>query len=78
MNPVFIHHSDRWLPYCSNEYQKLLDKNEILPSMTEQYDPYENTIAERINRILKQEFDKYETNLKLKEKTSSKCYKNKQ
>jgi hypothetical protein len=31
--------------------------------MTEQYDPYENAIAERINGILKQEFavDKYDT-----------------
>ena len=28
----------------------------VLPSITEKYDPYENTIAERINGILKQEF----------------------
>lgn len=52
-----IHHSDRGLQYCSNEYQKLLEKNEINPSMTEKYDPYENAIAERINGILKQEFN---------------------
>jgi len=60
-----IHHSDRGLQYCSNEYQKLLKKNHIKPSMTEQYDPYENAIAERVNGILKQEFDidKYDTNL---------------
>ena len=65
-----IHHSDRGLQYCSNEYQKILDKNEILPSMTEQYDPYENAIAERINGVLKQEFDidKFDTNLKIKRK----------
>ncbi len=54
-NPL-IHHSDRGLQYCSNEYQRLLEKNEIKPSMTEKYDPYENAIAERINGILKQEF----------------------
>lgn len=38
--------------------------------MTEQYDPYENAIAERINGILKQEFDidKFDTNLKIKRK----------
>lgn len=38
--------------------------------MTEQYDPYENAIAERINGILKQEFDidKYDTNLIMKQK----------
>jgi putative transposase len=51
-----IHHSDRGLQYCSNDYQKLLKHNEISPSMTEKYDPYENAIAERINGILKQEF----------------------
>jgi len=52
-----IHHSDRGLQYCSNEYQKLLKNNDIKPSMTEKYDPYENAIAERINGVLKQEFD---------------------
>jgi transposase InsO family protein len=52
-----IHHSDRGLQYCSDEYQKLLSDNDINPSMTEKYDPYENAIAERINGILKQEFD---------------------
>jgi transposase InsO family protein len=52
-----IHHSDRGLQYCSNEYQKILAENNISSSMTEKYDPYENAIAERINGILKQEFD---------------------
>lgn len=52
-----IHHSDRGLQYCSNDYQKLLNDNGITPSMTEKYDPYENAIAERINGVLKQEFD---------------------
>ena len=63
-----IHHSDRGLQYCANDYQKILIDNNILPSMTEQYDPYENAIAERINGILKQEFDidKYDTVLKIK------------
>ena len=67
-NEPIIHHSDRGLQYCSNEYQNLLDKNDIIPSMTEQYDPYENATAERINGILKQEFDidKYDTNLEIK------------
>ena len=51
-----IHHSDRGLQYCSNEYQNLLKENNIKTSMTEQYDPYENAVAERINGILKQEF----------------------
>lgn len=65
-----IHHSDRGLQYCSNEYQKILSRNDILPSMTEKYDPYENAIAERINGILKQEFDidKHNIELDLKKK----------
>ena len=63
-NPL-IHHSDRGLQYCANEYQKLLSKNEIQPSMTQNSDPYENAVAERINGILKQEFniDKYNKDL---------------
>ncbi|PHR69857.1 MAG: hypothetical protein COA67_09190 [Lutibacter sp.] len=63
-----IHHSDRGLQYCSDEYQKTLKYSSIKPSMTEQYDPYENAIAERINGILKQEFAiaKYDVDLVLK------------
>ncbi len=51
-----IHHSDRGLQYCSDDYQKNLKKKKIIPSMTESYDPYANAIAERVNGILKQEF----------------------
>ncbi|MEZ7514790.1 IS3 family transposase [Flavobacterium frigidarium] len=61
-----IHHSDRGLQYCANAYQNTLNKNGIWPSMTQNSDPYENAVAERINGILKQEFmiDKYNLNLK--------------
>ena len=52
-----VHHSDRGLQYCSQEYQQLLSKAAIKPSMTEQYDPYQNAVAERVNGILKDEFD---------------------
>ena len=52
-----IHHSDRGLQYCSDDYQKLLKKYKIRCSMTQESDPYENAIAERINGILKQEYD---------------------
>jgi transposase InsO family protein len=55
-NNQLIHHSDRGLQYCSDEYQKLLDKYRIKCSMTQNSDPYENAVAERINGILKQEF----------------------
>ena len=51
-----IHHSDRGLQYCCEEYQQLLSDHQIRPSMTEQYDPYENALAERMNGILKTEF----------------------
>jgi len=51
-----IHHSDRGLQYCSNEYQSILMKNKIKCSMTESYDPYANAVAERVNGILKAEF----------------------
>ncbi len=55
-NDTLIHHSDRGLQYCCNEYQSLLIKNKIKCSMTEKYDPYQNAVAERINGILKHEF----------------------
>lgn len=51
-----IHHSDRGLQYCCYEYQQLLKEHQIKPSMTEQSDPYENALAERMNGILKTEF----------------------
>ena len=54
-NPL-IHHSDRGIQYCSNDYQAALINSEITPSMTESYDPYANAVAERVNGILKQEF----------------------
>ena len=60
-----IHHSDRGLQYCADDYQKLLIKNKIQCSMTQNSDPYENAVAERVNGILKQEFmiDKYNQSL---------------
>ena len=65
-----IHHSDRGLQYCSDEYQKNLEKNNIKCSMTQNSDPYENAVAERINGILKQEFniDKFDVETKIKRK----------
>lgn len=51
-----IHHSDRGIQYCSYEYTDLLKANSILISMTENGDPLENSIAERINKTIKEEF----------------------
>ncbi|WP_425392465.1 IS3 family transposase [Ekhidna sp.] len=51
-----IHHSDRGIQYCSQEYVDMLSARGILISMTENRDPLENAIAERINGILKEEY----------------------
>ena len=51
-----IHHSDRGLQYCSHEYALLTANNNITLSMTENSDPYENALAERMNRTIKEEF----------------------
>jgi len=56
-----IHHSDRGLQYCSNEYTGILKRHGIQISMSEKGNPYENAISERINGILKQEFMLSET-----------------
>jgi putative transposase len=56
-----VHHSDRGLQYCSKDYIQTLEENRIVISMTENGDPYENALAERINGILKSEFDLYKT-----------------
>lgn len=62
-----IHHSDRGSQYCSREYVDLLIQNGVSVSMTENGDPYENAVAERMNGILKCEFDLYASNLGLLE-----------
>lgn len=51
-----IHHSDRGIQYCCNDYTELLIKNKMLISMTENGDPLENAVAERVNRTIKEEF----------------------
>lgn len=51
-----IHHSDRGIQYCSNIYTEKLKSLGMKISMSEQANPYENAVAERINGILKQEF----------------------
>jgi transposase InsO family protein len=58
-NQSIIHHSDRGSQYCSHNYVDLLLKNNIAISMTENGDPYENALAERMNGIIKTEFNLY-------------------
>ena len=52
-----IHHSDRGTQYCSFEYVLQLRDSDIAISMTEDGEGYENQIAERMNGILKTEFN---------------------
>lgn len=54
-----IHHSDRGIQYCCYDYVNYLNGSNIAISMTENGDPYENAIAERVNGILKDEYDLY-------------------
>lgn len=58
-----IHHSDRGSQYCSHNYVDLLLKNNVAISMTENGDPYENALAERVNGIIKTEFNLYNSSL---------------
>ena len=51
-----VHHSDRGVQYCHHEYVKLLQDNDVKISMTENGDPLENPIAERVNGIIKEEY----------------------
>lgn len=61
---IVIHHSDRGIQYCSTAYVQLLQQHHALISMTENGDPYENAIAERVNGILKTELiSKYYDNI---------------
>jgi putative transposase len=52
---ALIHHSDRGIQYCSDEYQRLHSHHGITCSMTDGYDCYQNALAERVNGILKNE-----------------------
>jgi transposase InsO family protein len=61
VKPGLIHHSDRGIQYCCNDYVNYLKGSNINISMTENGDPYENAIAERVNGILKDEYELCET-----------------
>lgn len=52
-----IHHSDRGSQYCCFLYVEALEKRGLSISMTEDNHCYENCYAERINGILKDEYN---------------------
>lgn len=64
-----IHHSDRGCQYCCHEYVAVLQARGLSISMTEQNHCYENCYAERVNGILKDEF-----NLQAKFRTKAQAY----
>lgn len=51
-----IHHSDRGVQYCCDMYTEELQRHNIRISMTEDYKPTDNAIAERVNGIIKTEY----------------------
>ena len=53
---ICIHHSDRGSQYISKEYTEVLHSNGFVSSTTQDGSPYDNAVAERINRIIKEEF----------------------
>ena len=48
-----IHHSDRGVQYCSNQYVDTLKAQHISISMTQCGDPLHNALAERMNNTIK-------------------------
>lgn len=52
-----VHHTDRGCQYCCHEYLAVLREAGMVPSMTDADHVYQNAVAERVNGILKDEFD---------------------
>lgn len=52
-----IHHSDRGCQYCCHEFLEHLEEHGVVSSMTDDNHCYQNAVAERVNGILKDEFN---------------------
>lgn len=50
-----MHHSDRGVQYASRDYTDILKRRHMRISMTENGDPKENAVAERVNSTVKNE-----------------------
>lgn len=53
--PGLVHHSDRGVQYASLEYAALLEKHQMIASMSRPGNPYDNAKCERFMRTLKHE-----------------------
>ena len=53
--PGLVHHSDRGLQYARGEYIALLEKYQMIPSMSRPANPYDNASCESFIKTLKRE-----------------------
>jgi len=53
--PGMMHHSDRGIQYACGDFQQLLKRYGMIPSMSRKGDPYDNAVAESFFRTLKVE-----------------------
>jgi len=53
--PGLVHHSDRGVQYASADYIGLLEKHQMLPSMSRPGNPYDNAFCESFMKTLKRE-----------------------
>ena len=54
-SPGLVHHSDRGVQYACREYVELLEKHQMVASMSRPGNPYDNARCERFMQTLKQE-----------------------
>jgi putative transposase len=53
--PGLVHHSDRGLQYASDEYVRVLQAHQMIPSMSRPANPYDNASCESFMKTLKHE-----------------------
>ncbi len=53
--PGLIHHSDQGVQYACGDFQRLLARHQMVPSMSRRGNPYDNAVAESFFRTLKVE-----------------------
>ena len=53
--PGLVHHSDRGVQYASDEYMKVLEQHQMIPSMSRPGNPYDNASCESFIKTLKRE-----------------------
>ena len=53
--PGLVHHSDRGVQYASQDYISILDRHQMIPSMSRPANPYDNASCESFMKTLKRE-----------------------